>query len=152
LEDQSWTRNGPTTVRKYELLAVGRRERTKTRSLSPSEMNATWTASVEEQISKLLELPPDWDTYGASSIRIDAVDALIKVLRDVMYSTTPPPTIVPVADGHLQAEWHTHGVDLEVEVVDPLQIDVYYSGPNGEWNDVLGVDLSRLTAALDQMS
>lgn len=152
LEEQSWTRQGQATVRKCELLAVGRREWAKTRSLSSSEASASWTVSVEEQISKLLELPSNWDTYGASRIRIEAVDSLIKVLHDVMNPTTPPPTIVPVADGHLQAEWHTGGVNLEVEVIDPLQIDVYYSGPSGEWNDVLGIDLSQLTEALDNVS
>lgn len=137
-------------LRRLELVPVGRNNETKARSLSSS--GTEWAQSVEAQISRLLELPANWDSYGASAIRLDAVDTLIKVLRDVMSETTPAPTIVPVADGHLQAEWHTRGVDLEVEVIDPLRIDVCYSGPDGEWNESLSVDLGRLTRAIDQLS
>jgi hypothetical protein len=146
----AWERQPRPALRKLEIFQVGRREQTKTRSLSSAR--PTWTDSVETQVSKLLELPANWDSYGACAIRIDAVDTLIKVLRDVMSAATPAPTIVAVADGHLQAEWHTHGVDLEMEVVDPLHIDVWYSGPGGDWHAVLGVDLERLTKAIDQLS
>jgi hypothetical protein len=153
LDEQEWGRLLPTVLRKHELVSVGRREQTKTRSLSSSGPAAAhWTEAVETQIAKLLELPENWDSYGASRVRFDAVDEMLKVLRDVMGPTTPAPTMVPSADGHLQAEWHTHGVDLEVEVIDTLQIDVSYSGPGGPWHETLDLDLERLTTAIDKLS
>ena len=153
LDEQEWARALPTVFRKLSLVSIGRREQTKTRSLSSSGPTAApWTEDVESQIAKLLGLSDNWDSYGASTIRLDAVAAMLNVLRDVMGPTTPAPTIVPAADGHLQAEWHTRGVDLEVEVIDPVQIDVAYSGPGGPWHKVLGVDLERLTTAIDRIS
>lgn len=81
-----------------------------------------------------------------------ALDAMITVLADVLTASSPAPTLVPSPQGHLQAEWHLNGRHLEVEVVDPTHIAVDYEGPEGNWTEVISLDLRRLVRAIDRLS
>jgi hypothetical protein len=77
---------------------------------------------------------------------------MIEVLVGVMNSNAPAPTLVPSAAGHLQAEWHMKGIDLEVEAVDPTHILVDYEGPDGQWSENLSLDLRKLVSAINRLS
>lgn len=113
---------------------------------------SAWISSVAAQFSQIQKLQPNWDSYGAMPITRRAVDAMIELLGSVMNPNAPAPTLVPSARGHLQAEWHMKGIDLEVEAIDPTHIEVDYRGPGGPWSETLGVDLVRLVAAINKLS
>ena len=76
------------------------------------------------RLLELLKLPANWDNEGALPIRLENVLAAIDISRDVMQSTTPAPSVVPTNRGGVQLEWHTGGLDLEVEIVSPTRVVV----------------------------
>lgn len=77
-------------------------------------------------LNKLTALPPNWDSYGARQINVSCAAVAFHVLMDAMREDTPAPAIVPTSDGHIQFEWHMRGIDLEVEVISPVDINVMY--------------------------
>jgi len=111
-----------------------------------------WIKSTARQLCQFQKLQPGWDSYGAVGISRQAADLMIEVLADVMNPNAPAPTIVPSAQGHLQAEWHMKGIDLEIEAIDSTHIVVDYDGPGGAWSEVLSVDLGKLVRAIDRLS
>ena len=115
-------------------------------------VGATWITPTAAQMCRLGKLQPDWDSYGAAPVSASAVDLMITLLAGVMNPNSPAPTLVPSAQGHLQAEWHTKGIDLEVEAVDPTHIVVDYEGPGGGWSETLSLDLRKLVSAINRLS
>jgi hypothetical protein len=113
---------------------------------------APWLNEVFGRLNELINLPEDWDSYGAKSPSRTAADAIMEILTTTTSSQTPAPTIVPSPHGHFQAEWHVNGVDLEVEVLSPGHIDVFFSSNRTRWSNVLKSDLSLLVAAIDQLT
>jgi len=77
---------------------------------------------------------------------------MLDILTAVLRNDTEAPAVVPSAGGHLQAEWHTNGVDLEVEVLSPTSVAVYYRDQNGQWDQLLSRDLKSLVEAIDRLS
>ena len=116
-----------------------------------SEYSA-WMTRVAEQICRLRRLPANWDSYGAVPPSKAAVELMADILADVMNPNAPAPTLVPSPQGHLQAEWHMKGINLEVEAIDPTHIVVDYEGPGGHWTDTLRVDFRRLVQAINRLS
>lgn len=55
----------------------------------------------------LLQLPENWDSYGAPRLDPAVVERARLFLSRV--------SVVPCSDGAVQLEWHTHGVDLAIE-------------------------------------
>jgi hypothetical protein len=153
LDDSRLTVPRRSLPRTVEVVPVGRRLYKQSATASAAKVAcADWIDKTTQQISRLMTLEADWDSYGAVPIQIDAAGAMLNVLQDVMAPNTPAPTIVPSPAGHLQAEWHTNQIDLEVEVIDPRHIHVDYAGPDGSWSDVLDLDVERLTRAIDRLS
>jgi hypothetical protein len=111
-----------------------------------------WLEPTVRRVNELLRLPKGWDSYGANAIRSEAAYAMVKLLTEVMCCDSPLPSIVPSPEGHLQAEWHTKGIDLEVEVVAPLQILVRFESPTTAWEDILTNDVTSLVKAVDALS
>lgn len=116
------------------------------------EMEPAWIDASIEKIFELLELPDNWDSYGATKISSDAAAAMIQLLTEVMNSRSPSPTLVPSPEGHLQAEWHMNGIDLEAEVVAANSVLVFYRDSAGSWEKNLTSDLTLLVQAIDQLS
>src|SRR6476659_749758 len=78
-----------------------------------------WLAKADETLQTLLALPPNWNSYGARTIQPDVVQATSSLLHDIARDDTPQPAIVPTVRGGVQLEWHTRGVDLEIEIESP---------------------------------
>lgn len=114
--------------------------------------SGAWIRSVAAQLGYLGRLWANWDSYGAAPISRRAIDQMIEVLVGIMNARAPAPTMVPSPQGHLQAEWHKAGINLEVEVIDSTHIAVDYEGPDGPWSEVLSSDLRRLVRAINQLS
>jgi hypothetical protein len=106
-----------------------------------------WLSRTEEAIESLLTLPENWDSYGARVIEARIVRAAIELLRSIVQLDTPQPVIVPTNRGGIQIEWHTRGIDLEIEITADGEVRVLYGNPqeNAEEEFELGSDLKPLT-------
>ncbi|RPI87568.1 MAG: hypothetical protein EHM42_05090, partial [Planctomycetaceae bacterium] len=81
-----------------------------------SQTPPRWMEPVLAALDNLGRLPENWDSYGAVPIRQASLWAAVELLADVMHDETPLPTAVPTSHGAVQLEWHTRGIDLEIEV------------------------------------
>lgn len=74
-----------------------------------------WLQPTVQSFMDLLQMPPNWDGYGASQTRPQILHQAFVLLADIMESDAPPPNVVPLSDGGVQVEWHRHGHNLEIE-------------------------------------
>jgi hypothetical protein len=118
------------------------------------ERSPEWLSRTEEAIESLLTLPENWDSYDARVIEVRAVRAAIELLRSIVQLDTPQPIIVPTNRGGIQIEWHTRGIDLEIETTADREVRVLYENPqeNAEEEFELGSDLKPLTDLTAKLS
>jgi hypothetical protein len=107
-----------------------------------------------DAIGQLLNLPQNWDSYGARSIDPSCVGAALNLMLGVLRHDTPPPSVVPTSQGGVQLEWHTRGIDLEIEFVTPSRLRGYFEDrtSGASWEADLTFDLSRMAEALSTLS
>src|ERR1035438_4373800 len=74
-----------------------------------------WLQPTIKSFLDLLQLPQNWDGYGASQMHEQIVQQALLLLVEVMDNDAPPPSVVPLSDGGVQVEWHRHGHNLEIE-------------------------------------
>jgi hypothetical protein len=113
-----------------------------------------WIVPTVQTLGELLSLPPNWDSYGAPRVDPSYVEAALRLALDVMRDDTPVPSVVPTSRGGVQLEWHTRGIDLEVEFVTPSQWHGLYEDQRtgAAWEADLTRDLKRLTDAIAALS
>lgn len=113
-----------------------------------------WLLPTVEQIQELLQLLPDWDSYGALPIDPDNAVTLVEVLLSALPDDCPVPQLVPATDGNLQAEWHDGGFDIELLCEHPTKIRLYVAerASGREVENILSVDLTPLRDALRCLS
>lgn len=85
-----------------------------------------WFYETVNALNSLLDLSENWDSYGAYTVNEDAAIATIKLLAFVMEEYTPLPTFVPTPLGNIQLEWHSFGIDLEVEINPSGKFLIYF--------------------------
>lgn len=113
-----------------------------------------WAEPTFRRFGELLELAPNWDSYGACPINPDHAQAAIELLMLVMQDDTPAPTVVPTNRGGVQLEWHTCGIDLEIETLSPHRFLVAFedaiTGDESEWE--LTSDMTRVVEYMARLS
>ncbi len=89
--------------------------------LSGSESDAsalysrpTWLVPTRQALGSLLDLPTNWDSYGAPRVEPACLDSADEVLRYVMLHDSPGPSVVPTSGGGVQLEWHAVAGRVEV--------------------------------------
>ena len=115
------------------------------------ELLPKWYMPVVERLVGLQRLRDNWDSYGAKTPSFTSAETMLQVLAAIMRVNSPAPSIVPSPLGHFQAEWHQDGIDLEVEVIAPAKISVSYEGPDGDWEDEVSFDFTRLVKAVGKI-
>lgn len=107
-----------------------------------------WVEPVLRSLVQFLMLPPNWDSYQGHAVHPANVWAAWHLLLAIMRDDLPPPSLVPTARGGVQIEWHTRGIDLEIEVADPARFLVSFEdAQTGEnWEKEIGEDASALAA------
>jgi hypothetical protein len=85
-----------------------------------------WAGPVFESLAERWGARPGWDSYRAKPTSPSLVVKLLNVLFNVMEGEDPPPQITPLEDGGVQAEWHNHGLDLEITVPADEDATYYY--------------------------
>ena len=161
-EEDYWLANGISSVRRgqYTLSERDRPQRIWV-SISQDELvieqedeKPAWLVPVAQAMSEIMNLPVNWDSYGALSVRPTAIHAALELLFEIMQADTPAPTVVPTVQGGVQLEWHTHGIDLEIEILSPGRLFVYYEDheQQTEWEGEITADLTRLSEVLFELS
>jgi hypothetical protein len=90
-----------------------------------------WVYPVLARFCRLLDLPANWDSYGARPVHPQAVVHAIAFLGRLMRGEAPVPNIVPTVEGNVQVEWHRNGLDLEIEVRRDGDYELSVEGPRG---------------------
>lgn len=119
---------------------------------SPSEL---WLLELVPTIGHLLELPQNWDSYGAKPIKVDFIRYALEILTVIACPNLPAPALVPTARGGVQIEWHMRGIDLEIRVESTSRIHVSFEDHQGvvaEWEGDLTSDLTRLDEFVSALS
>lgn len=113
--------------------------------------SSSWWEPTCLQAFSLLDLPENWDSYGARQIESDCVVEGLRFLVGVLDDDTAPPSVVPCSHGGMQFEWHKSGLDLEIEVTAPnrVSIHVHDHATGKEWEadqptDALAEAIKRL--------
>lgn len=75
-----------------------------------------WLNPTVKAMHDLLSLPEDWDSYGAGPVDPQCITLAIGLLLEIMQTGTPIPLVIPTVKGGFQLEWHTNGIDLEIEI------------------------------------
>ncbi len=109
-----------------------------------------WWVSAIQRIVYLIDLPENWDSYGARKIDTEIAYYSVQILQQISIPGIPMPSIVPTVRGNLQFEWHVYGIDLEFEVVSPIKISVAYEDARSgtEWEKDLDYNLTPITDVL----
>jgi hypothetical protein len=88
-------------------------------------------------MQELLALGRDWDRRGSAAVRRDVLAFAYFMLSQIMAPTTAAPSIIPLGHGGVQLLWASPSIDVEVEVAQPNEIDVYQldraTGTEDEW-------------------
>lgn len=113
-----------------------------------------WLPEVEDAIRQLTTVSPNWNSYGARAVQPLIIQSAMKLLREIVRSDTPRPSVAPTARGGVQLEWHTRGVDLEIELAVPEGIHVLYEDAAGEeeWDLEPGASREPLASLMARLS
>ncbi|HEX2764008.1 MAG TPA: hypothetical protein VHM92_09255 [Allosphingosinicella sp.] len=95
-------------------------------------------------------LDHDWDGYGADPISSSVIAQMRNVLENLLPTYAAVGSIVPGADGSLQAEWHLDDVELGLVVERDGDLSSWVRRPHGdleiERSGIDGWDLFRSVA------
>lgn len=111
-------------------------------------------AAAARQLARLLAMPPDWDSYGASPIDRQKAGAALYLVWIAIVSGAPVPAIVPTSDGGIQLEWHRRGVDLEIRVISGASFEVFFEelATGKVCEGEIGTDLAPLLDFLERVT
>jgi hypothetical protein len=114
------------------------------------EAAGDWTHDVQRRLNRLTNLLVGWDGYHGKPVSPLTAHFAWNLLSSVMRPTTPIPSLVPVAGGGLQIEWHEGGLDIELYVAKPMKAELYVAYGEGQptLERELTADFSELSAAL----
>ena len=101
-------------------------------AISCEAADPAWLMPTVQSFGDLLQLPSNWDGYGAAQIQGQIARKAIQVLVEVMEHDAPAPSVVPLSDGGIQIEWHRLGRNLEIEFPADEPPGFYYYEDNSE--------------------
>jgi hypothetical protein len=94
-----------------------------------------WFRRTAGEWLTLVDLPENWNSYGAPPIDGNAIKLALEILQRSMQPDSPPPSVVPTSRGGVQLEWHRDGIDIEVEVAPEGDVTMTYDNARSgdEW-------------------
>jgi len=143
---------GPGQTKKFETLAIEFLKNGAKKTLAVEhaieDQDPLWYKGIVRKVLSLLNLQENWDSYGSKPISLTAIKNAFKVITNIVNPDTPMPYIVPSPSGAVQIEWHTNGIDLEIEVSEKNIANIFYENVSAnleeEWESNLLSDLERL--------
>ena len=85
-----------------------------------------WFGPTRRSLQEALQLPENWNSYGARPVDPDLATSALKLLVTVAPADAPPPIVVPTTRGGILLEWHMWGIDLEIETLTAASFHVFY--------------------------
>ncbi len=108
-------------------------------------------AWIDSQVKRISKLKRNWDGYDAPAITLGQLNLLTSVLSSILPAGAPSGSIVPGADGSLQAEWHLRHASYGLVVEEGQPISVWYHPRGGAEIERTGIAaMSLLQYALLQ--
>ena len=123
-------------------------------SLDGRRTKQSWEKEIVSALCRLVEQPHGWDSYQGKPLNLDTGMFALKVLSSVMTEGIPLPSVVPIASGGVQFEWHQNGMDIELYVAGPYdcELSVHDHTNNGQLEIIsLKSDLSPLAACIKSL-
>ncbi len=116
--------------------------------------SSPWVMPTITALAALLQLRAGWDTRGSPPIQVAYAKSALDVIFAVMRDNTPAPSVVPTSRGGVQIEWHTRGIDLEVEFETPYLIRGFFEDHRAgqSWEKDLSIDQNALVQAITVLS
>jgi hypothetical protein len=113
-----------------------------------------WDSVVRNRLAQIGALPQGWDGYGSERIGEDVRWFALQILYSSMTKDQMAPSIVPIAGGGIQLEWHTFKGDIELEISRPNQTELYVAFEDDRpiIEMPLSTDFSELTKALREIA
>lgn len=93
--------------------------------------SAAWLEPIRAQFSELLALPANWDGRGSAAIKQDTLMFAVMFLFQTLPANAQVPGIIPLGNGGIQLIWHGRRGELEIEIVGPFQVEVFFQDENG---------------------
>lgn len=115
---------------------------------------SAWVVPTLNALGETLALPAEWDSYGARRVDLASAASAGQTLCLVMRNDTIPPTVVPTVHGGVQLEWHSRGIDLEIDVspTGRCYVSCRNRQEETEWEGELSLNLDRLRDAMSRLS
>lgn len=76
----------------------------------------SWLSSALDSLREIAEERGNWDKYGAPAIDLPTAFAALTFLHFVATRRGRPPVIVPTGRGHIQLEWRSGALGVDVVV------------------------------------
>ena len=97
-------------------------------------------------------LRTNWDGYGAAPISEGTIEQLEKILRHDLPEQMQPGSIVPGADGSLQAEWHLETTEMGIVVESDGSISSWVKARGGPEVERVGLQARELFWSVGQIA
>lgn len=114
-----------------------------------------WIAPTAGALADLLELPSNWNSYGAHPVDAALIQTAFGLLVNAGSEWEfPPPIVVPTSRGGVQLEWHTRGIDLELEVKPDGRHHLFFEDllHQTEWEGDVDANTEPLATALAELA
>ena len=117
---------------------------------------SNWIAAVNEQLTNLVLLEDEWDSYGSPPPTADAVHLSVELLKALSDERLPVPRVRATADGGVTVEWYGEAIELVFEVEPAPGVVVFFrdrssgntiEGSLGDALDAVATALHRLRSA-----
>jgi hypothetical protein len=113
----------------------------------------SWMAPTTKALSGLLNLPENWDSYGAGKIQELIVVRVLRLLTQILGISSPPPSVVPLSDGGIQLEWHRKEQDLEISFpVNALPTYFFCDRRAGIEDEDFATEITKLANLVESIS
>jgi len=87
---------------------------------------AAWVRPTRLRFLDLIKLHANWDNRGSAAPNVYALQFAWSFLNQIMKPSTPAPGIIPLGHGGVQLIWSNKNYELEVEVLGPNNLIVYF--------------------------
>jgi hypothetical protein len=112
-----------------------------------------WVQQVARRLEHLLSLKEGWDSYRAPVVSKRSATAALDLLKEIMRPGVPTPAVVPTKHGTVQLEWHTRGIDLEIDVRSHTDLEVCFEDAltGEEWERKVSYDFRSIQKVLTML-
>lgn len=113
-----------------------------------------WFRPTIQALQDLLQLPENWNSYGARPIVPELAATALDLLLETAPAGMPPPIVVPTTRGGVLFEWHLRGIDLEIDVLTGDRLHVFYEDAKADrtWEGELSGNTAPIAEFLGELS